>query len=473
MHGLHAPTSGLCSFQTTSRCEVSADELGAWHFRSGALLRLTPPWMRVHIEREAIPLENGACTDVTLRCGLYARRWSSRHSEVVYPREFTDTLERGPFASWRHTHRFLPTDDGASTLEDTIRFDPKGGAVARVLLEPLMQRTFRRIFAFRHARVHEDLRRHSELNARFGERSLRIGVTGAHGCVGTQLCAFLSTAGHSVVRFVRSAPSRADERQWDPTNVESGVDVESIADLDVIIHLAGASIAAGRWNPARKKQILESRTQGTMAMSRAIAKAPRKPEAFLCASAIGFYGHRGDEWVSEQSARGEGFLADVASAWEDATRSASNAGVRTAHMRFGVILTASGGALAQMTPAFRAGLGGRVGAGTQGLSWISLDDAIAAVLFIARNESIRGPVNCVAPSALTQRGFASVLGRVLARPSIVPLPAVVVRALLGELGQALLLEGAFVRPTVLEREGFRFAHPSLEDALRFELGRVR
>ena len=429
--------------------------------------------MGVSVEREANPLEDGARAEITIRLGLLALRMTARHSEVVRPRQFVDTQERGPFASWRHTHRFLPSKDGGSSIEDSIRFDPKGGMFARLLIEPFMQRSLARQFAFRHVRVREDLRRHAEFNARFGVQALRIGVTGASGVVGTQLCAFLSTGGHSVVRFTRSAPRNSSERQWNPLDAEHGVDAKSIEDLDVIIHLAGESIAAGRWTPARKRRILESRATGTMAMSRAIARAQRKPAAFLSASGIGYYGAHGDEWVDEKSKCGEGFLAEVARTWEEATHEARDAGVRTAQLRFGVILTASGGALGKMLPAFRMCAGGRVGSGTQGFSWISLDDAIAAMLFVARNDQISGAVNCVAPNAITQREFASVLGRVLRRPTIAPLPAFVVRALLGELGQCLLLEGAFVRCGVLEREGFRFAHASLEAALRLELGRLQ
>lgn len=462
--------SGKSTFHRASRIDQPAEVLGAWHFRAGAIHRLIPPWESIRVIREAAPLVDGARAEIEIRKGPIRIKLIALHGEVDPPRQFVDTQERGPFGSWRHVHRFLPEPDGRSMLEDSIRFDPPLGPLGFLALRPL-QRELARQFAFRHARTREDLRRHEEIAARFGERRLRVGVTGAGGTVGRQLSAFLSTGGHEVVRFVRGTPRAVNERAWNPADVDRGVDPKSVEDLDVVVHLAGEGIADKRWSPERKRAILESRARGTEAFARAIARAARKPEAFLSASAIGFYGHR-EDWVDEQAARGEGFLADVVEAWEGATAPARDAGVRTVHLRFGVVLTAAGGALAKMLTPFLFGAGGPIGSGTQGFSWVSLDDVLGATLFCARNSDLRGAVNIVAPGALPQRGFASVLGRVLRRPSFAPLPAPVVRMLFGEMGQRALLEGALVRPKVLEAAGYRFAHASLEDALRLELGRL-
>jgi uncharacterized protein (TIGR01777 family) len=463
--------SGACSFQKISRFDEPAESLGAWHFRSGAIHRLIPPWESIRVLREASPLVDGARAEIEIRKGPIRIMLVAVHSEIDPPRQFVDTQERGPFGSWRHLHRFAAEAGGGSTLEDSIRFDPPFGPVGRLLIRGPLLKEIDRQFAFRHARTREDLRRHAEIAARFGARKLRVGVTGAGGTVGRQLCAFLSTGGHEVVRFVRGTPRGPDERAWNPSDPEHGVDPKSVEDLDIVVHLAGEGIADKRWTPERKKAIRDSRVLGTEAVARAIARAARKPEAFLCASAVGFYGDR-QEWVDEQSARGDGFLADVVDAWETATKPARDAGVRTVHLRFGVVLTAAGGALAKMLMPFLMGAGGPVGSGKQGFSWVSLDDVLGATLFCARNPDISGAVNIVAPGALPQRGFAGVLGRVLRRPSFAPLPAPVVRLLFGELGQRALLEGALVRPTVLESHGFRFTHASLEDALRLELGRL-
>lgn len=468
--------TGSRSFHRASRVEVSAEELGAWHFRPGAIHRLIPPWESIRVVREAAPLVDGARAEIRIRKGPFATTLVAVHDEVDPPRQFVDTQERGPFGSWRHVHRFLPDGEHRAMLEDSIRFDLPFGPLGRLVPRAPIERELGRQFAFRHARTREDLRRHGEIAARFGARALRIGVTGATGLVGTQLCAFLSTGGHEVIRFVRGEPGPGTgagaTRRWNPADPERGMAPESVEDLDAVIHLAGEPIAAGRWTEARKRSIRESRTLGTAAVARAIAGARRRPEVFISASAIGFYGHRGEEWVDERSAPGEGYLPDVVRAWEDATVAARNAGVRTVHVRVGVVLSAAGGALAKMRTPFLLGAGGPIGDGRQGFSWISLDDLLGTMLFVMRNPEIAGPVNAVAPNALPQRGFARVLGRVLRRPSFAPLPAFAVSALFGEMGRRLLLDGAFVRPTVLAAAGYRFSHSSLEQALRLELGRL-
>ena len=464
--------TGRLSFHRASRFDVSAEELGRWHFRPGAIARLIPPWERIEIRREASPLVDGAIADLVIRKGPIATRLVARHEDVDPPRQFVDVQQSGPFGSWRHVHRFLPHGEGGSTLEDSIRFDPPLGAVGRILLRRVFAKELARQFAFRHERTRADLSRHAEIAARFGARVLRVGVTGASGLVGSALCAFLTTGGHEVVRFVRGRPSGPGERPWRPDDPESGLDPAHLADLDAVVHLAGAGIADVRWSEARKRMILESRTKGTEAVARAIARAPRKPAVLVSTSATGFYGPRGDEPVDERSPPGEGFLPAVVQAWERAADPARDAGVRVVHPRIGVVLSARGGALAKMRLPFLLGAGGPIGSGRQGFSWISLDDLVGAIVFLMRAERIAGPVNCNSPFPLAQRDFASVLGSVLRRPAFAPLPAPVVRLVFGEMGERLLLEGAFVRPAVLLSEGFRFEHESLERALRLELGRL-
>ncbi|MFM1803229.1 MAG: hypothetical protein RL136_108 [Planctomycetota bacterium] len=464
--------SGERVFHRASRVDVEADELGAWHFREGAIIRLIPPWERIRVVREATPLVDGARAEIDIHKGPMSVRLIAEHEGVLPPREFTDFQVRGPFGSWRHVHRFLPDPEGRAMIEDSIRFRPPLGAIGNLLAGRLMDREVARQFEFRHARTREDLRRHAELAARFGHGRLKIGVTGANGLVGRQLCAFLSTGGHEVVRFVRGVAAGPHERSWNPADPRSGVAPDAVDGLDAVVHLAGEPIAEGRWTEARKRAILESRVHGTAAMANAIARAARKPRAFVCASAIGYYGDRGSDWVDERSALGTGFLAEVVHAWESAAQPAADSGVRTVHARIGFVVSAAGGGLARMLLPFKMGLGGPIGNGRQGMSWIALDDLIALLAFAVMNDDLRGPVNAVAPGALPQRGFARVLGRVLHRPAVAPLPAPIVRLMFGELGQRLLLEGAFVRPSVLAGAGFRFAYGDLEHALRLELGRL-
>jgi uncharacterized protein len=458
-------------FERVSVFDCPAAELGAWHFRAGAIHRLIPPWESIEVVREAAPLVNGAIAEIRIRKGPIRTTLLACHECVEPPRRFVDAQQSGPFRSWRHEHTFTDVD-GKAELRDSIVFELPLGGIGRVLLGGRMLAEIDRQFRFRHERTRADLRRHAELHARFGSAALRVGVTGASGLVGRQFCAMLSTGGHDVVRFVRGKATGPGEIAWNARDVENGVDPRALEGLDAIVHLAGAGIAEQRWSPERKREILESRTFGTQAIARAIARCAQPPRALISASAIGFYGNRPDGVMDESSTRGEGYLADVTAAWEGATQAAESAGVRVVHARVGVVLTASGGALAKMLTPFLLGAGGPIGHGRQGFSWISLDDVIGALLFLLRDGSVHGAVNLVAPMALPQRGFAGVLGRVLRRPSFAPLPAPIVRLMFGEMGQRLLLEGALVRPSVLESRGFRFEHGSLEQALRFELGRM-
>ncbi|MEY3021161.1 MAG: hypothetical protein RIS86_357 [Planctomycetota bacterium] len=457
-------------FERASHLDCDAEALGAWHFRAGAIHRLVPPWERIEVEQEAAPLVDGARAIIRIRKGPLRIRLVARHEEVDPPRGFTDVQESGPFGSWRHRHTFEEAGAGRAILRDAIAFDAPLGPFGRLFVARPLLRELDRQFAFRHARTAADLRRHAELAARFGDRRLRVGVTGASGLLGRQLCAFLSTGGHEVVRFARGRSVAAGERRWNPTDAARGMDPADLEDLDAIVHLAGAGIADGRWTPARKRLILESRAVGTAAVATAVAASRRKP-AIVSASGIGYYGDRGEERVDERSAAGTGFLPEVVEAWESALAPAEAAGARCVRLRLGVVLSASGGALARMTTPFLLGAGGPVGGGRQGMSWISLDDALGVFLHAVADPSLSGVVNAVAPGAVSQRVFARTLGRVLGRPSFAPLPAPIVGLLFGEMGRRLLLEGSFVRPRRLEELGFRFEHPALEDALRLELGR--
>jgi hypothetical protein len=257
---------------------------------------------------------------------------------------------------------------------------------------------------------------------------------------------------------------------WDP---ESGrIDASQLEGFDAVIHLAGENIGSGRWTAARKERILASRVAGTRLLARTLAALTAPPRVLLCASAVGWYGDRGDEWLEDTSDPGGGFLAEVCREWEAAATPAVERGIRVVHLRFGVILSAAGGALARMLPAFRLGAGGRVGSGRQQVSWISLDDVVGAVGFLLFREGFGGPVAVTAPDPVPNAELARVLGRVLNRPAVVPFPSAAVDLLFGEMGRSLLLEGQRVRPGRLLDAGFRFRHPDLEGALRFELGRL-
>lgn len=367
-----------------------------------------------------------------------------------YARPGTPERLRPPFRSLDltrldHARRTRPDGEERSTLEDEVVNIGSGGRLGgagdvRLQLESL--------FAYRHAVTAVDLARHRELPG----PPLRVGITGSHGFIGMPLTRFLEGGGHTVVRLGRSG------------------EFSSIDGLDAVVNLAGAGIADGRWTEARKRELRGSRLQTTTALAEAIARARRPPAVWLSGSAIGFYGDRGEEIVDEATGRGVGFLSELSEAWEGATRPAQLAAVRVVLLRTGVVLSPGGGALGKMLLPFRMGLGGRIGSGRQGFSWIALEDVIGAIHFALLTPSLRGPINLTAPEPVTNARFTAALGAVLKRPVVASLPATGVRLLFGEMGQESLLAGAHVLPRALLDAGFRFRWPGLEQALRFCLG---
>lgn len=293
---------------------------------------------------------------------------------------------------------------------------------------------------------------------------MNILVSGSSGFIGSAVVAALGASGHRVVRLVRPQ-SKADGPvvRWDP---DAGtIDRAGLEGIEAVIHLAGASIAQ-RWTPEHKTRIRESRVRGTRLLSEALAERARPPGVLICASAIGYYGDRGDQWLTEESPPGTGFLADVCQQWEAAAEPARRRGIRVVNLRIGIVLGRQGGALARMLLPFRLGLGGTIGCGRQYWSWIALDDLATVFLHALVTGSLNGPVNAVSTMPVTNREFTRTLGRVLARPTIFPLPAPVARLLLGEMADALLLASARVRPVRLLETGFQFRYPDLESALR-------
>lgn len=298
---------------------------------------------------------------------------------------------------------------------------------------------------------------------------MKILVSGASGLVGAAVVRRFASPADEVVRLVRreSGPGAA-EVPWDP---EAGtIAAEGLEGFDAVVHLAGENLGAGRWTRAKKNRIRTSRVEGTRLLAHALAGLERPPRVLVSASAVGFYGNRGDEKLDERSAPGTGFLAGLCQDWEAATGPAARAGIRVAIARFGVILAREGGALARMLPLFRLGLGGRLGSGRQFLSWITLDDAVGAIRFLVENDSLSGPVNLVSPNPITNREFTKTLGRVLHRPTLVPAPALALRIALGEMADEMLLASARVLPQRLIASGYRHTDPTLGPAIRGRLG---
>ena len=454
-------------FVRSSLMPADARSLADWHFRTGAIDRLLPPWETVEVLQRPAAMADGAVARFRMRKGGLSVEWVARHHDVQPGRSFSDTQERGPFRRWTHRHSFLPKDESSSMLEDHVDYDLPGGVLGRAVAGGMVGRDLARMFAWRHARTRHDLSHH----ARFPGERLRVAVSGTGGLVGGAFVPFLTTGGHDVRRIVRGGadPARGDVA-WDER--AGTFDGAALEGLDAVVHLAGAGIADAKWTSERKRVIRDSRVLPTHGLARALAGLRAKPRVLVCASAIGWYGDRPEsDPVDEASTRGDGFLADVCEAWERAADPARDAGIRVVHVRIGVVLSARGGALAKLLTPFRLGLGGPVGCGRQGMSWIDLDDLLGVLRFVM-SADVHGPLNAVAPAPCSNRDFGRALGRVLGRPAVSPLPAAAVKAMFGEMGERLLLDGAYVRPTVLERLGFRWALGDLEQAFRFETGRL-
>ncbi len=297
---------------------------------------------------------------------------------------------------------------------------------------------------------------------------MKILVSGSTGFVGSALCTVLQGRRHQIVPLVRgSADVDGASVRWDP--LTGTLDHEQLEGIDAVVHLAGENVASGRWNTARRERIRASRVEGTKLLAAGLGQLERPPVVAVCASAIGYYGSRADEVMTEESAPGSGFLADVAQEWEQATMPMRDKGIRVVNMRIGVVLSPVGAALERMLPPFRLGLGGRIGDGRQYMSWITLEDVIDAIAVALDNESLSGPVNTVSPGHVTNRQFTRALGRAVRRPTLLPMPAWLVRLAMGEMGEDLLLSSTRVEPVRLRQAGYQFHHPTIESAFEHML----
>ncbi|MFI5367362.1 MAG: TIGR01777 family oxidoreductase, partial [Candidatus Binatia bacterium] len=321
-------------------------------------------------------------------------------------------------------------------------------------------------FKYRHETAAQDLAAH----AAYSGAPLHVAVTGSTGLVGSALIPFLTTGGHRVTQLVRpQTTGKADAVLWNPA--AGTIDAAGLEGLDAVVHLAGESVAGARWSEAVKARILESRRRGTTLLCETLARLRQPPKVLVSASAIGYYGDRGDEMLLEDSHSGDGFLASVCRQWEAATVAADQAGIRVVHLRIGVVLSPAGGALKAILMPFKLGAGGRLGSGKQYMSWISIDDLIGAILHVLRTANLSGAVNTVAPQSVTNAEFTTVLGRVLQRPTLCAVPAFAARLAFGKAADEMLLASARVQPVQLQTTNYVFRHVELEAALRHVLGR--
>lgn len=449
-----------------SAMPVPASTLFAWHARPGAFERLAPPWMPMTLASfEGI--RDGQRAVLRLGVPPLTLRWVARHEGYEEGRQFRDVMERGPFPHWRHTHRMVPDGPDASRLQDRLEYALPLNAVAEPLVGGVARTQIARQFAYRHRVTRADL----EAHARYEGPPLTVAVSGSSGVIGTALRHFLTTGGHRVLRLVRRPSDAADAVYWNPRT--GTVDAERLAEADAVVHLAGESVFGLRWSAAKKARIYHSRVAGTRLLSEALASLRDRPRTLVSASAIGYYGHRGDAVCTEADGPGRDFLAAVCRDWEAATAPAADAGVRVVRPRIGVVLTPQGGALLLMAPAFWLGLGGTAGNSGQWMSWVTLDDVVYGLHHALTTPALEGPANLVAPNPARMDAFAQTMGRVLHRPTPLHVPASVLRAVMGETADAFALKSIRAVPEALEGSGYAFRFPQLEGALRHVLGRSR
>ena len=441
-------------------------EVFDWFERKGSFRRLMPPWEVAEEVRADETLEDGAQRIFRFPMGPIKMTWVAEHLGYQPPEKFEDIMKKGPFRSWHHVHRFIEKD-GGTVVHDEVDYKLPMGVLGRIFGSRNVRNRLNRMFRARENRLIRDLERHSDFKHLDRKRIL---LAGASGLIGKQLAAFLDTGGHEIWRLVRRTPvAGQNEIEWNPS--KGTIDNSAIEGFDIVIHLGGAGIGDRRWTKSRMVLIEKSRTESTGLLARTLASLKQKPEVFLVASAIGWYGNRGDEILDEQSEAGTGFLPETCLAWEASADAARQAGIRTIHARTGVVLDASGGALEKMLLPAKMGAGGPIGFGRQWFSWISMDDQIYALHHLVMSPNTEGAYNITSPEPLQQKNFAKALGRVLRRPAFMPTPPLAIWFLYGKMGVALTTESQRVMPTRLTEEGYRFQHQDAESALRDALGK--
>lgn len=438
-----------------------------WHMRPGALERLMPPWEDARVVGREGGIESGGTVHLRLRRGPLKVDFKVRHTDFEPGRLFTDEQLAGPMGSWVHRHEFEPRDSGACLIRDRISYDPPLGAATAALAGTTLEAEMKRLFRFRNQRLARDLARH----AAYGGPPLRVAITGAGGFIGSALRHFLTTGGHEVLPIVRRRPDRdLGEVYWDP--MEGKIEGQRLEGVDALVHLAGESLSRGRWTPAKKKAIWKSRVAGTRVLADTLDRLRDPPRIFVSSSAIGYYGNRGTERLVERSGPGRGFLPDLCREWENEALRVRRSGVRVVVLRTGLALSPAGGALGTMLLPFKMGIGGRLGSGRQYVSWIDHDDLVALIFHALAEPGLRGPVNATAPHPVTNATFTTRLGRALRRPTLLPVPSLAVRGIFGEMGKALLLDGARVLPEAATESGFRCDFEGIGESLAFQLGRA-
>jgi uncharacterized protein len=456
------------TLRTATVLPVSAAEAFAWHERPGALQRLTPPWAAMDVIQAPDGLQVGTKVILAAGIGPIRPRWVAEHVTYDPPHEFRDIQRSGPFAVWDHRHRFIPVDDDHCELVDEVTYRLPLAALSAPLLGRIAHHRLGRMFAFRHARTAADLAAHAAAKE---QPRMKIAITGASGLIGSNLAAFLTTGGHTVVPMVRR-PANAGEVRWDPA--AGTVDTDGLQGVDAVVHLAADAIKPRPLTDAKARSLRDSRVNGTRTIAQALASMSGGPRILVSASGANFYGDRGDEILTEDSPAGEDELfAAMTREWESATQPAADAGIRTVCLRTGIVLERQATIIKALGLATRLGAAAPVGSGRQYWPWVSIDDTVGLYHHALTNAEISGPLNACSPNPVTNEEFTRTLARVLRRP-VLPLkiPRFAPAMLLGRKQAAsLLFTSMRVMPHKAQQTGYTFRSPQLEPTLRELFGR--
>ncbi len=452
------------TFQFQSVIKARPEDVYNWHTRDGAFERLQPPWVKSEILTRRGGLEVGARTDLKIKLGPFSKLWIAEHDRHEAGKSFRDVQRQGPFRSWKHEHSFRASAEDECVLDDRIQFELPGGFLGQKLGIGYARRQLEKLFAYRHAITRADC----ETYRRFADQPRkRICIAGGSGFTGRQLANFLRAQGHEVFVLSRH-PKEEHDVGWD--TMLKRMELEKLSNVEVVIQLSGAGLADRRWTKRRKELLRTSRIDSTGFLVDSLKESGAKLDAFICASGSGFYGDSSQENFTEDSPMGKGFLAELCHEWEDSAQVAHDFSRRVAYLRMGVVIDPRGGALAKMLPAFRFGLGGRLGDGRQWMPWIALEDWIRVANEVIYNETLDGPINVCSPEQITNADFTNALGNTLSRPTILPVPQAMLKLIFGEMAEETLLASCRMRPAKLLESKFSFLYPEIQDSLRLGLG---
>ena len=461
------------TYKSELEVPVPVDQLFSWHENPGAFERLTPPFEPVKVKKRKGGIDGGE-VHLQMNLGPIPLPWVARHHNYIKNKQFLDEQVSGPFASWNHAHLFEKIDAKSSKLIDKIDYKLPFGTVGKTFGGAFAEQKIKQMFAYRRNITKNDLVSQSK----YSGSPLNIAVTGGSGLIGSQLKPYLTTAGHSVENIVRGRPQKG-ELSW---NLENKT-MSNLSGKDVVVHLAGEPISKPLggmiplpWTKWKRNEILKSRVEGTKLISEHIASLNNPPKVMICASAVGYYGDRGEDLLSESEESGDDYFSHVVSEWEKAAQPAIDAGIRVVFLRIAPVMSPLGGALQVLGNAARLGSSPPVAGGKQWWSWISLDDVVDVIYHSIINEKLSGPVNVASPNPVRQKEWASTLAKVIwgrfgPLTGLIPVPGFVLKTVLGEFGDVLALSSIKIDSSKLLDSGYEFRFENLEDCFRHLLGK--